>query len=85
MESYLTLILFGGSLTLLILGAPITVSLAGASMAAYMLLDKNPIALVQIAFTSVGNFLLMALPALFCWRINGGAVSPNVCGYCTRA
>ena len=44
MESYLTLILFGGFLTLLILGAPITVSLAGASMAAYMLLDKNPIA-----------------------------------------
>ena len=63
MESYLTLILFGGFLTLLILGAPITVSLAGASMAAYMLLDKNPIALVQIAFTSVGNFPLMALPA----------------------
>ncbi|SJN27494.1 TRAP-type C4-dicarboxylate transport system, large permease component [Vibrio casei] len=48
---------------MLILGAPITVSLAGASMAAYMILDKNPIALVQIAFTSVGNFPLMALPA----------------------
>ncbi|MGF1698562.1 TRAP transporter large permease [Vibrio lamellibrachiae] len=63
MEAYLTLILFGGFLFLLIIGAPITVSLAGASMAAYLLLDKNPIALVQIAFTSVGNFPLMALPA----------------------
>ncbi|MBY5947751.1 TRAP transporter large permease [Photobacterium rosenbergii] len=63
MEGYLTLILFGGFLVMLILGAPITVSLAGASMAAYLVLDKNPIALVQIAFTSVGNFPLMALPA----------------------
>ncbi|OEF25527.1 TRAP transporter large permease [Vibrio rumoiensis] len=63
MDEYLTLILFGGFLIMLILGAPITVSLAGASMAAYMILDKNPIALVQIAFTSVGNFPLMALPA----------------------
>jgi C4-dicarboxylate transporter DctM subunit len=63
MEAYLSLILFGGFLVLLLLGAPITISLAGASMAAYLLLDKNPIALVQIAFTSVGNFPLMALPA----------------------
>jgi C4-dicarboxylate transporter, DctM subunit len=63
MEAYLTLILFGGFIFMLLLGAPITVSLAGASMAAYLLLDKNPIALVQIAFTSVGNFPLMALPA----------------------
>jgi C4-dicarboxylate transporter DctM subunit len=63
MEAYLSLLLFGGFLVLLLLGAPITISLAGASMAAYLLLDKNPIALVQIAFTSVGNFPLMALPA----------------------
>lgn len=63
MEQYLTLILFGGFLIMLILGAPITVSLAGAAMAAYLILDKNPIAMVQIAFTSVGNFPLMALPA----------------------
>jgi len=63
MEAYLSLILFGGFLVLLLLGAPIVISLAGASMAAYLLLDKNPIALVQIAFTSVGNFPLMALPA----------------------
>ncbi|MCY9844309.1 TRAP transporter large permease [Vibrio caribbeanicus] len=63
MQEYLTIILFGGFLLLLFIGAPITVSLAGASMFAYLVLDKNPIALVQIAFTSVGNFPLMALPA----------------------
>ncbi|WP_133407379.1 TRAP transporter large permease [Parashewanella tropica] len=63
MEAYLTLILFGGFILMLILGAPITVSLAGAAMVSYLVLDKNPIALVQIAFTSVGNFPLMALPA----------------------
>ena len=63
MQEYLTIILFGGFLVLLFIGAPITVSLAGASMFAYLVLDKNPIALVQIAFTSVGNFPLMALPS----------------------
>lgn len=63
MQEYLTILLFGGFLLLLFIGAPITVSLAGASMFAYLVLDKNPIALVQIAFTSVGNFPLMALPA----------------------
>jgi C4-dicarboxylate transporter, DctM subunit len=62
-EANLTLILFGGFLALLLLGAPITVSLGGAAMAAYLILDKNPIAFVQIAFTSVGSFPLMALPA----------------------
>lgn len=63
MEMYLPEILFGGFLLLLLLGAPITVALGGAAMAAYMVLDKDPIALVQIAFNSVGSFPLMALPA----------------------
>ncbi len=63
MENYLVEILFGGFLLLLVLGAPITVALGGAGMAAYVALGKDPIALVQIAFTSVGNFPLMALPA----------------------
>lgn len=63
MESNLVLILFGGFFALLLLGAPITVSLAGAAMVAYLVLDQNPIAFVQIAFTSVGSFPLMALPA----------------------
>ncbi|WP_018992775.1 TRAP transporter large permease [Aromatoleum toluclasticum] len=63
MESYVVEILFGGFFALLLLGAPITVSLAGAAMVAFLVLGKNPIAFVQIAFTSVGSFPLMALPA----------------------
>ena len=63
MDAYLSEILFGGFLLLLLLGAPITVALGGAAMGAYVVLDKDPIALVQIAFTSVGSFPLMALPA----------------------
>lgn len=56
-------VLFGVFIFLLIIGSPITVSLAGAAMATFLYLDKNPLAFVQIAFTSVGNFPLMALPA----------------------
>ncbi|WP_341646079.1 TRAP transporter large permease [Thauera sp. SDU_THAU2] len=63
MEEYLLTILFGSFLGLMLLGAPITVSLAGSAMLAFLALDKNPIAFVQIAFTSVGSFPLMALPA----------------------
>lgn len=63
MDIYLPEILFGGFMLLLLLGAPITVALGGAAMAAYVVLDKDPIALVQIAFNSVGSFPLMALPA----------------------
>lgn len=63
MEAYVVELLFGGFLLLLVLGAPITVALGGAGMAAYLVLDKDPIALVQIAFNSVGSFPLMALPA----------------------
>lgn len=63
MDTYVVELLFGGFLLLLVLGAPITVALGGAGMAAYIALDKDPIALVQIAFTSVGSFPLMALPA----------------------
>jgi C4-dicarboxylate transporter DctM subunit len=48
---------------LMLIGAPITVALAAAAMFAFLVLGKNPIALVQIAFTSVGSFPLMALPA----------------------
>ena len=63
MDAYVTELLFGGFILLLLVGAPITVALGGAGMAAYIALDKDPIALVQIAFNSVGNFPLMALPA----------------------
>ena len=63
MEMYVAEILFGGFLLLMLLGAPITVALGGAAMAAYVVLGKDPIALVQIAFNSVSSFPLMALPA----------------------
>lgn len=63
MENYVVELLFGGFFLLLLVGAPISVALGGAAMATYMALDKDPIALVQIAFTSVGSFPLMALPA----------------------
>lgn len=63
MEQHIVALLFGSFAILLIVGAPITVSLAGAAMATYLVLGKNPISFVQIAFTSVGSFPLMALPA----------------------
>jgi C4-dicarboxylate transporter, DctM subunit len=63
MDLYVAELLFGGFVLLLLIGAPITVALGGAGMVAYIALDKDPIALVQIAFNSVGSFPLMALPA----------------------
>lgn len=63
MENYVVELLFGGFFLFLIVGAPISVALGGAAMAAYLALDKDPITLVQMAFTSVGSFPLMALPA----------------------
>ncbi|MFV0438905.1 MAG: TRAP transporter large permease [Desulfopila sp.] len=63
MELHVVEILFGSFLFLLLLGAPITLSLGVSAMATFMFLGENPIKLVQIAFTSVGSFPLMALPA----------------------
>ena len=63
METTIVWILFGGFLTLLLIGAPITVSLGVSALIAFLYLEENPIKLVQIAFTSVGSFPLMALPA----------------------
>lgn len=63
MEQYIVPLLFGSFVVLLLIGAPITVSLAGAALATFLMLGKNPISFVQIAFTSVGSFPLMALPA----------------------
>ena len=63
MENYIVELLFGGFMLLLLVGTPISVALGGAAMATYMALGKDPVALVQIAFTSVGSFPLMALPA----------------------
>ncbi|QEA37606.1 TRAP transporter large permease [Pistricoccus aurantiacus] len=63
MDSTIIYILFGSFLLLLLLGAPITVSLGVAALATYLAIGENPMAFVQIAFTSVGSFPLMALPA----------------------
>lgn len=62
MEGSIVLVLFGSFLALLLLGAPITVALGVSSLISYLYLGENPIKLVQIAFTSVGSFPLMALP-----------------------
>lgn len=63
MESTLILVLFGAFFLLLVLGAPIAISLGVAALATYLSLGENPLAFVQMAFTSVGAFPLMALPA----------------------
>ena len=63
MAQYLIPILFGSFLLLLAIGAPITVSLAIAALAGYWVLDIDPVRMVQTAYTSVGSFPLMALPA----------------------
>jgi C4-dicarboxylate transporter DctM subunit len=63
MDAYIVEILFGSFFVLMLLGAPITIALGGAALATFMAVGKNPIAFVQVAFTSVGSFPLMALPA----------------------
>lgn len=63
MESDIILILFGSFLVLLFIGAPITVALGVSTLVSFLYLEENPIKFVQIAFTSVGSFPLMALPA----------------------
>ncbi len=63
MGSEIVLILFGGFLFLLLIGAPITVALGVSTLISFLYLGENPIKFVQIAYTSVGSFPLMALPA----------------------
>jgi C4-dicarboxylate transporter DctM subunit len=63
MDTTAVYLLFGSFLVLLLIGAPITVSLGVAALLGFMSEGQNPIKLVQIAFTSVGSFPLMALPA----------------------
>jgi len=63
MDAYIVEILFGSFFVLMLLGAPITIALGGAALATFLAVGKNPIAFVQVAFTSVGSFPLMALPA----------------------
>ena len=63
MDTTVVYILFGTFLVLLLMAAPITVSLGVSGLLAFMYLGDNPIKLVQVAFTSIGSFPLMALPA----------------------
>lgn len=63
METSIVLVLFSTFICLLLIGAPISISLGVSAVAAFLAVDDNPIKLVQIAFTSVGSFPLMALPA----------------------
>ncbi|MCP4389553.1 MAG: TRAP transporter large permease, partial [Gammaproteobacteria bacterium] len=63
MDTTIVLVLFGTFLFLLLIGAPITVALGVSALASLLYLEENPIKLVQVAFTSVGSFPLMALPA----------------------
>ena len=63
METTIVLILFGSFLGLLALGAPIAAALGVSGLLSFLYLGENPIKFVQIAFTSVGSFPLMALPA----------------------
>ena len=63
MSNYLIEILFGGFFFLLVLGAPITVALGVAALGAMYYLGDNPIKMVQMAWSSVGSFPLMALPS----------------------
>lgn len=61
--SLVVLVLFGTFMLLLLIGAPITVALGVSALFSFLYLDQNPIKFVQIAFTSVGSFPLMALPS----------------------
>ncbi|MTI18094.1 TRAP transporter large permease [Rhodobacteraceae bacterium RKSG542] len=63
MDSPIVLVLFGSFLGLLTIGAPITMALGVASLATVFYLDENPLKFVPMAFSSVGSFPLMALPA----------------------
>lgn len=63
MEISITPVLFGTFVVLLLLGAPITVSLGVSAMFAFLAVDQNLGTMVEIAFTSVNSFPIMALPA----------------------
>ena len=56
-------LLFGSFGVMLFMGAPITLALGVASMAALYFLGNDLVYLVQVAYTSVDSFPIMALPA----------------------
>lgn len=63
MELTVTPVLFGTFVVLLLFGAPITVSLGVAAMLSFLVVGQNLGTMVEIAFTSVNSFPIMALPA----------------------
>ncbi|WP_041277567.1 TRAP transporter large permease [Desulfotalea psychrophila] len=58
-----TAVLFCSFAGLLLLGAPITVALGVSAMVSFMVVGQDLGTLIQIAFTSVNSFPIMALPA----------------------
>ncbi|MBW2606863.1 MAG: TRAP transporter large permease [Deltaproteobacteria bacterium] len=56
-------ILFGSFAILLLIGAPITIALGVSSMISLVYLDNDLVYLVQVAYSSVDSFPIMALPA----------------------
>lgn len=56
-------LLFGSFGLMLLMGAPITLALGVASMSALYFLGNDLVYLVQVAYTSVDSFPIMALPA----------------------
>ena len=56
-------LLFGSFGLLLLMGAPIVVALGMSTMAALFFLGNDLVYLVQVAYTSVDSFPVMALPA----------------------
>lgn len=63
MDSILIELMFGAFFGLMLVGAPITVALGVSALAAMIYLGDNPIKMVQMAWSSVGSFPLMALPS----------------------
>jgi len=56
-------ILFGSFAILLLIGAPITIALGVSSMISLVWLENDLVYLVQVAYSSVDSFPIMALPA----------------------
>ncbi len=56
-------VLFGSFAILLLIGAPITIALGVSSMISLVYLDNDLVYLVQVAYSSVDSFPIMALPA----------------------
>ena len=63
MDNAIIEVLFGSFALLLLIGAPISVALGVSALAAMWYLGDNPIKMVQMAWSSVGSFPLMALPS----------------------